>query len=203
MFQQLALEVLAALRGSEAYTLLFLLTATAGIGAPWAQEIVLLAGAELALRPGGLNALAFAALAWLAILAGDALSVWIGHRYGARWVRRPWAARFVPPRRLPGLEEGMRRHAAPLSFVTRFLPGQRGTIFFIAGALRMPWRPFLAADALAALIQVALAQVGVRSLGWEWQAFRGGVESADNVLTLGLVAVLVVWWIGAWKSERR
>jgi len=197
VLQQLALEVLATLRGGEAWTLLFLLTATAGMGAPWAQEIVLLAGAGLALRPGGMNALAFAVLAWLAILAGDAFSVWIGHRYGARWVRRPWAARFVPPQRLPGLQEGMRRYAAPVSFVTRFLPGQRGTIFFIAGSLRMPWRPFLAADALAALIQVALAQVGARALGWQWPAFSAPVESADNVLTLVLVGVLLVWWIRA------
>ncbi|GAB3651528.1 DedA family protein [Ramlibacter alkalitolerans] len=196
------LEVLSTLHGSAACGLLFTAVASAGIGAPWAQDVLLLAAAGLSLHPGGLDAVAVAATAWVAILAGDAISVWFGHHYGARWVRRPWAARFVPPQRLPGLEEGMLRHAALLSFVTRFLPGQRATLYFLFGSLRMPWQPFLAADALAALIQVAVAQVGMRSFGWNWPAFVGPVESADNVLTLALVGVLVVWWMGARRGER-
>src|SRR6185369_680750 len=186
VFQQIFLDLLATLHGGPACAMLFLLVAGGGLGAPWAQDIILLAAAGLGLRAGGLDPVVVAATAWLAILAGDALSVWFGHRYGARWVRRPWAGRFVPPQRLPGLEEGMRRHAAMLSFVTRFLPGQRGTLFFLFGSLRMPWRPFLAADALAAVIQVAIAQVGTRSFGWSWQAFIAPVEAADNVLTLAL-----------------
>jgi membrane-associated protein len=202
MLQQIALDVLATLHGGPAYGLLFLLVASAGIGAPWAQDILLLAAAGLGLHAGGLDPLAIAATAWLAILAGDALSVWFGHRYGARWVRRPWAARFVPPQRLPGLEEGTRRHAALLSFVTRFLPGQRATLYFIFGSLRLPWQPFLAADALAALIQVGVAQVGTRSLGWNWQAFAGPVDGADTVLTIALIVVLVAWWIRARKIQR-
>ncbi|MEJ8838232.1 DedA family protein [Ramlibacter sp. AN1133] len=202
MFQQIALDLLASLHGGPAYAVLFLFVAAGGLGAPWAQDIVLLAAAGLGLRSGGLDPVAVAATAWLAILAGDALSVWFGHHYGARWVRRPWAARFVPPQRLPGLEEGMRRHAATMSFVTRFLPGQRGTLFFIFGSLRMPWKAFLAADALAALIQVALAQVGTRSFGWSWQASIAPVEVADNVLTLVLVVVLVGWWMRARRSAR-
>jgi membrane protein DedA with SNARE-associated domain len=195
VLQQLALDLLATLHGLPGYALLFALVASAGLGAPWAQDIILLAGAGLGLQAQGLSPLAIAVTAWLAILTGDALSVWFGHAYGARWVRRPWAARFVPPQRLPGLEEGMRRHAAVLSFVTRFLPGQRGTLFFLFGSLRMPWAPFLAADALAALVQVALAQVGTRSFGWTWQRFNGPVDSIDTVLTTVLVVVLVVWWL--------
>ena len=201
MLQQIALDVLATLHGGAGYALLFMLVATAGLGAPWAQDIVLLAAVALGPPAGGLHPAAVALVAWSAILAGDALSVWFGHHYGARWVRRPWAARFVPPARLPGLEDGMRRHAAVLSFITRFLPGQRGTLYFIFGSLRMPWQPFLAADAVAALIQVGIAQVGTRSLGWDWRAFSAPVEAADNVLTLAVVVVLVVWWMGARRGR--
>jgi membrane protein DedA with SNARE-associated domain len=202
VFQELALGLLPSLHGPAGYALLFLLVASAGLGAPWAQDVVLLAAAESAWRSGGPQPLVVAATAWAAILAGDALSVWFGHRYGARWVRRPWAARFVPPQRLPGLEEGMHRHAALLTFVTRFLPGQRGTLFFIFGSLRMPWRPFLMAEALAALVQVAIAQVGTRAFGWSWQGFSAPVEAADNVLTLALVLGLVAWWVRARTGER-
>ena len=201
MFQELSLGLLTSLHGPHAHELIFLLVALGGIGAPWAQDIVLLAAAGLTVQPGGLNPLAVAATAWLAIVAGDAVSVWCGHRYGARWVRRPWAARFVPPQRLPGLEEGARRHAEPLSFITRFLPGQRATVFFLAGSLRMPWRPFLLADGAAALLQVGLMLFAARSLGWTWQAKGGGFESADDWLTMALAIALVVWWIRARRAS--
>ena len=182
--------------------MLFLLVAAAGLGAPWAQDVLLLAGAGSAWMAGGMQPLAVAATAWSAILAADALSVWVGHRYGARWVRRPWAARFVPPQRLPGLEEGMRSHAALLSFVTRFLPGQRGTLFFLFGSLRMPWRPFLAGNALAALVQVGAALVGTRAFGWRWQAFDAPVATADMVLTFALALGLGAWWVRARRMQR-
>jgi membrane protein DedA with SNARE-associated domain len=201
VFQELVIDLLGSLHGPPAHALLFLLVALAGIGAPWAQDVVLLAAAALTVQAGGLHPLAMAATAWLAIVAGDALSVWFGHHYGARWVRRPWAARFVPPQRLPGLEEGARRHAEPLSFVTRFLPGQRATVFFLAGSLRMPWRPFLLADGAAALLQVGLWLFAARSLGWTWQGMRGAFERADDWLTLGLVVVLVVWWLRARRVQ--
>lgn len=195
------IDLFATLHGAGAHGLLFLLLALAGIGAPWAQELVLLAAAGLTLQSGGLHPLAVAVTAPLGMLAGDAISVALGEHYGARWIRRPWAARLVPPHRLPGLEEGMRRHATLASFVTRFLPGQRGTLFFIAGALRVPWRPFLVADGLAALVQVTLALFAARVLGWRWQALRLPLERADDVLTVALVAALVAWWLRARRPD--
>jgi membrane-associated protein len=202
LFQELSLDLLASLHGPAAHALLFLLVACAGIGAPWVQDIVLLAAAGLTLQAGGLHPILAAATAWLGIMAGDALSVWFGHRYGARWVRRPWAARFVPPQRLPGLEEGMARHAALFSFVTRFLPGQRGTLFFIAGSLRLPWRPFLAANSLAALLQVGIIEFGARAFSWRWQSMRSPLEQVDDLLTIALVVVLLAWWLRARRVER-
>src|SRR4051794_18044200 len=106
---ELLLAALAAMHGASLYTLVFLLLACGSIGAPWSQDVLLLA-APTVIAPASLNVRLLIVTAWLALVAGDALSLWIGRHYGARWVRRPWAARFVPPDRLPGLEEGMRRH---------------------------------------------------------------------------------------------
>ncbi|GAB3766740.1 hypothetical protein GCM10028796_26540 [Ramlibacter monticola] len=203
MFQQLVIDLLGAQHGAAAYGLLFLLLAVAGIGAPWAQDLVLLAAAGLTLQPGGLHPLAMAASAWAGMLAGDVTSVWAGHHYGARWIRRPWAARFVPPQRLPELEEGMRRQAGLLSFVTRFLPGQRGTLFFLAGALRMPWRPFLAWNGAAAVIQIGFFLYAARTLGWRWEMLRAPFERADDVLTVALVVLLAAWWLRARRAGPR
>jgi membrane protein DedA with SNARE-associated domain len=196
LFQDLALAVLASLRGAEAHSLLFLLLAVGGLGAPWSQDIVLLAAAAITLQ-GGLDPAAVMGVGVLGVLAGDALSLWFGRHYGARWIRRPWAAKFVPPERLPALEEGMRRYGALLAFVTRFLPGQRGTLYFVAGSLRLQWPVFLWADTAAALVQVPLFLYGVRALGWQWTALGDAFGHADDLLTLLLVIVAVAWWVRA------
>jgi membrane protein DedA with SNARE-associated domain len=198
---ELFLGLLPALPAIPAYVAAGLLLLAAGLGGIGvAQDILLLALAAFTMQ-GTMQVVPLVVVAWLSILAGDALSLSIGHRYGARWVRRPWAARFVPPERLPGLEEKTRRIGAIGSFVTRFLPGQRGSLFFIAGSLRLPWRSFLWGDGLAAAVQVPLFVYGVRSLGWDWRALQGPVDTADNVLTALLVIVLVVWWLSARKRS--
>ena len=42
---------------------------------------------------------------------------------------------------------------------------------------------------------IAVVQVGTRAWGWTWQGLSAPLEVADNVLTLGLVIVLVGWWM--------
>jgi membrane protein DedA with SNARE-associated domain len=202
LFLDLSLGVLNSLHGFTVYWVLFLLVAAAGIGGPWSQDILLIAAGNV-ISPHDLNPALVMLVAWCAVMAGDAFSLWIGRHYGARWVRRPWAARFVPPDRLPGLEQGMRRIELPFAFVTRFLPGQRATLYFIAGALRMRWFAFLVGNGVAALVQVPLFFFGARSLGWSWPALQPGFGRADDLLTLALLVVLVGWWLRARSAGRR
>lgn len=194
MLLDLLLSVFQTLRGFDAYLVLFVVLFTCGIGGPVSQDVMLLATGAFSLQ-GIVQPVPAMLIAWVALLAGDALTFWTGHYYGARWVRRPWAHGFVPPERLPGLEQGALRWGAPLSFVTRFLPGQRTTIFFILGTLRLPYRTFFLWDGLAALIHVPLLVLGARSLGWSWQRWRDPLDSADNWLTLAVVLVLLVAWL--------
>jgi membrane protein DedA with SNARE-associated domain len=195
VFLEIFLGLLATLQGSAAYGLALFLLFAAGIGAPLSQDVLLLASAKLA----NLQPIPLMLVAWIGVVAADALGLWIGHRYGARWIRRPWARRIVAAERLPALEDRMRRHGAVLAFVTRFLPGQRATLSFIYGTLRLPYRTFLLADGLAALVQVPLFVYGVRSLGWQWQALQPRFDRADDILTLAVLAILLAWWL----RERR
>jgi len=190
---ELVLGYLSTLRGLQAYEAVFLLLFLCGSGLPLSQDMVILAAAGYtlfgAMAPGPLLVVAVAGL-----LAGDALTFWIGRHWGARWVRRPWAARFVPPEKLPALEERARRFALPFSFVTRFLPGQRSTYFFVGGTLRMPWGRFLVGNGVGAIVQVALFMYGVRTLGWSWSRLSGPFDTADNVLT-GLLLIALAGWL--------
>lgn len=186
---------LQSLQGTAAYELLFVLLFLCGIGAPISQDILLLAAATLPLA-----AVPLLVVAWLGLLAGDALTFYLGHHYGARWVRRPWAARFVPPDRLPAMEAFMRRFGAPFTLVTRFLPGQRNTLFFVAGTLRLPYRTFFLWDGVAAALHVAVLVYGARALGWRWQSLQAPFSRADDVLTAALVLVLFALWL---RGRRR
>lgn len=193
MFLDIVLDVLGSLHGGSAYFLLFVLVAAAGVGAPLAQDVLLLAASALTLQ-GGLQLLPMVVVAWCGVLAGDVLTFFTGHHYGARWVRRPWAARWVPPDCLPAAEALMRRWGAGFCFVTRWLPGQRALLFFVAGTLRLPYRPFLVADAMAAALQLAVLVYGARTLGWRWQALREPIGRADDVLTgLAVLCLLALW----------
>jgi membrane-associated protein len=194
MFFDIMLVLLQSLHGLPVYAMVFAVLLLSGIGAPWGQDAMLLAVASFAMQRG-MDPVALTLAAWVAIVAGDALSVFLGHRYGTRWVRRPWAASFVPRQDLPALEARTRQVGPWLSFVTRFLPGQRGTIFFLAGTLRLPWRAFFIGNGLAAAVQVPLYVVGVRSLGWRWQDLRSPFEWADNLLTIALLGVLLAAWL--------
>jgi membrane protein DedA with SNARE-associated domain len=194
----LFLTFLGSLHGLALYALVFTGLFGAGIGAPLSQDVLLLLAAGLTLQ-GELQALPLMLAAWAALLAADALTFWTGRYYGARWIRQPWARGIVAPERLPALQAWMQRWGAVLAFVTRFLPGQRGTLYFIAGTLRLSWGRLLLWDGLAALLEVPLVLYGVRSLGWQWQRWQVPVDHADDLLTLGLVIVLLL----AWSRERR
>ncbi|NML45373.1 hypothetical protein HHL11_16585 [Ramlibacter sp. G-1-2-2] len=171
----------------------FLVLFGAGMGLPLSQDLMLLAAAPLTLM-GVLPPLKLVALAWVALLAGDAVTFWTGRYFGARWIRLPWAQRGVPPAALQRLEEGTRRRGPLLAFLARFLPGQRATLYFAYGTLHMPWRQFLAFDALAAAIHVPLLVYGVRLLHWRWEAWQAPLDHIDDALTLALIALVFFWY---------
>ena len=186
MFLDIVLSVLATLRGGDAYFLLFALLFACGIAGPISEDALLLAAATFGSQ-GGMQPFAMMLVAWLGLMAGDTLTFWTGRGWGARWIRRPWAQRFVPPERLPGLEAGVRRWGPVLAFITRFLPGQRTTLFFVFNGVAAP-------------IYAPVLVFGVRLLGWDWQRWRGPLESVDNGLTLLSVVVIVGW---CWSAGRR
>lgn len=85
----------------------------------------------------------------LGAFIGDNLSYWLGRSIGD-----PVADRLFDDEkgqaRLEWAEQALRRRGAILIGVGRFIPGGRTVTTFAAGTLEMPYRQFLAADAVAA-----------------------------------------------------
>jgi membrane protein DedA with SNARE-associated domain len=125
---------------------------------------------------------------WLVIIAaalgglvGDNASYLLGRLVGCRV-----ANRFLSRERLRRAERGIRRRGPMLILIARFIPVGRTATTLAAGTLEMPWRRFLAADAIAATLWAIYASM----LG-----YIGGSSFAHNLwkpllLALGMALLL-------------
>ena len=199
MLLEFVLGILSSLRGAQAYEGTFILLLLAGLGIPFSQDMVLLAAAGFtligAMQPGPLFAVAV-----LGILAGDIITFWTGHDGASRLLKQPWAARIAPPDRLPVWQANASRHALPFSFITRFLVGQRATLFFLGGTLRMPWRPFLLGNGVATFLYVGAMIYGVRAMGWTWSRLDAPFDRIDDVLS---AVFWILVFVGLWRRGSR
>jgi len=187
------LAQLALLQGLPAYALLFALLFSCGIGAPMNEDIVLLAAAALTLT-GVMEPAALIAVAWFGLVLGDALVFHWGRRLGPRLFATRWIARIVPPERLAGAQQRVRRGGPATIFVIRFMPGIRTLLFFAAGTLKLRYRTLFFYDGLAAAIELPLLVYGVRFVGGRWQQIMAWVQQFQLWL-LGAVALLVAAWL--------
>jgi membrane-associated protein len=82
---------------------------------------------------------------------GDNASYGLGASLGRRAERRFFSSELAR-RRLAWGRRQLQERGAAIIVVARFIPGGRTATTFSAGLLEMPWRRFLAVDALAAAL---------------------------------------------------
>jgi len=185
--------VLQSLQGLPAYALTLGLLFGCGIGLPMNEDIVLLAAAALTLQ-GIMEPIPLMVVAWLGLIAGDALIFHWGHRYGARLLRRRFFARMLPETRLQTMQATMTRYGPAYIFVVRFLPGIRTALFLVAGMSRMPYRHLFVYDGLAAAVELPLLVYGVRYVGGRWREILASMQQLqDFLLPAAVLAVLALW----------
>lgn len=116
---------------------------------------------------------------------GDNFSYGLGATMGRRAERRFFSSARAQER-LAWARRQLRERGATIVVVARFVPGGRTVTTFSAGALEMPWRRFLAADAVAAILWAAY----IAALG-----YFGGSAFEESLwkplLAAGLVAAAV------------
>ena len=122
----------------------------------------------------------------LGAFAGDALSYWIGHRWGPT-MRGHW-----PFRRYPQLldrgEQLFRRNGTQGIVIARFVGAVRPFVPAIAGMLRMPLKRYVPASVFAAVTWAA----AFLAPGWVLGASYDAVAAVADRLALVLGALLVV-----------
>lgn len=189
------LQFLQTLQGFPAYSLVLGMLVACGIGAPFNEDIVLLAASALTLNHV-MEPVPLLVVAWFGIMIGDALVFHWGHRFGARLLRTRFFARIVSEDRLEIMQNRIRAGGPFYIFVIRFLPGIRTALFFAAGSLKLPYRQLFIYDGAAAVIELPLLVYGVRYLGGNWQEILRLVEHFQNYIVIGIVlaiAAAVVW----------
>ena len=116
--------------------------------------------------------------------AGDALSFWIGHRFGPR-LRVMWPfSRY--PQLLDRGERLFRRHGSKGILIARFVGAVRPFVPAVAGMLRMPLRRYLPMSATAAIAWAAC----FLAPGWLFGASYDAVAAVADRLALALLALL-------------
>jgi membrane protein DedA with SNARE-associated domain len=140
---------------------------------------------------GHLNGPYALACAAIGAFAGDALSYWIGHRWGPA-MRDLWLFRRYPQLLSRG-EALFRRHGSKGIVIARFIGAVRPFVPAVAGMVRLPLRRYAPASAFAALAWAAV----FLAPGWIFGASYDAVAAVADKLVLvllGLFAALVLAW---------
>lgn len=135
---------------------------------------------------GGLSVLLIIPLAALGAMIGDNIAYWLGRKIGHR------VSHFLfrgekGEARLRWAERAIQRRGGILVVVGRFIPGGRTASTFAAGSLDMPYRRFLAFDALAVAVWATYAAMlgyvgGASFEDSSWKPFAASLGAAGLIL---------------------
>ena len=167
------------------YVAIVLLMLVGSVGLPFPEEIVMLA-AGYAAQTGYMNLYGAIIVSFIAVLLGDLVGYYIGHRGGKLFKRLLSQEKFMR------VEKYFERHGSKTIFFSRFLAGIRVFFPIAAGATKMPLKEFLLWDTLAALIWVPLMVL----LGYWFGAFIPAIiqwfRKADLVMGIAFGIFLIV-----------
>ena len=129
--------------------------------------------------------------ATLGAFIGDALSYWVGHRWGPQ-LRSRWPfSRY--PQWLDRGEAMFRRHGVKSIFIARFVGAVRPFVPAIAGMLHMPLRRYALPSLVACIAWSALFLAPGWVLGRSYDAVAAVADRLALVLGALAVAVALVW----------
>jgi membrane protein DedA with SNARE-associated domain len=175
-----------------AYALVALVIALESMGIPLPGEVILVSAALLASRPELAISPVWVAVAGSAgAIAGDSIGYLAGRRWGDRMfdVLGHRFPRQAGPDHLAYAEHVFTRYGVWAVFFGRFVALLRIFAGPVAGALRMPYRRFLPANALGGIIWACGTTAAVYALGTRAQQWLNG--SAWIALAVAVALTIV------------
>ncbi len=191
---------LASLSAGGVYLVLFVLVFVESgllVGFALPGDTVLFTAGLLAAREGSQLSLPVLAIGTaVCAVAGDAVGYWTGRRFGRPWVERR-AGRAA--KHLPRAEEFYRRWGISAVVLARFVPWVRTFAPIVAGAARMPYPRFLAANVVGALLWGS----GLIVLGYVAHSVSWVRHAAYAVAAVSVLATIAMGVAGRRRRTRR
>ncbi len=170
------------------------------VGLPVPGETLLIAAAVLAATTDHLSIVLVVLSAALGAIVGQMVGYAIGWGVGFRLLRRYGRYIGLTDRRMAFGRALFRRHGVKVVFAARFIVVLRTLAALLAGANRMPWGRFMAANVAGSVVWSALYGGGAYLLGQEAKRVAGPVA-----ISLGVIVVVALLAAGlyAHRRERR
>ena len=191
------LDWMASLPPLMLYLVLAVVAAVENIFPPFPADTVVAFGSFLAAR-GEASALGSFLATWTGNLVGAAAMYVAGRRLGAQWIHE----RFGGPEAEARVRAMHGRYGLFALFLSRFLPGVRALVPPVAGALRLPALPSLAAMGIASGIWYGFVTWLSFRAGESFDDFAGSLAGAQRWVTIG-AAIAVVMALAVWLVVRR
>ena len=184
------------------FTMLFL----GGLGFPIPEDVPLLL-AGVAISKSIVASHPMFAICYVGVVIGDQIMYLIGYKFGNRLLGAGQRSPLFPAiteAKVNSIRDGLRRKRLVYIFIGRHLFPIRSVTFIVAGALRIPFLEFLAADMFAALISVSI----VLGIGY----FLGQRLTPEHIqylaheansIILGLVIVILVGLLAHYGWRKR
>ncbi len=174
------------------YVGIFLLLILGTLGLPFPEDTTLMLSGFL-MAHDIIQSLPALIVIYPTLLMTDFLLYWIGKRFGRRVVEHKIFHRIISLNRLLKLEGKFRKRGIWVVFFGRHLLGVRAQIFLAAGVMRMSARKFLLADALSALITMAI-MIGIGYFGGsQIQMIRKDMATINRMIVFSLVLIFLGW----------
>ena len=157
-------------------------------GLPLPGETALISAGGL-VAAGHLTLLLVILVAALAAIVGDTTGYWVGRRGGRALLLRDGFGARHRRHAVARADRFFARYGAATVFFGRWVPGVRVVAAVVAGAARMPWPKFAAANAAGAFAWAATVATLAALVGP-----TGAALMAVAGLTIGGVMLLAAWW---------
>jgi membrane protein DedA with SNARE-associated domain len=182
------------------YVAVLVIVALESMGVPLPGEMTLMAASIYAGTTHHLQIALVILAAVAGAVVGDNIGYLMGRKGGARLLRRYGRYVRLDESKLRLGQYLFDRHGGSMVFFGRFLPVLRIWAGFLAGALAMPWKRFLAYNAAGGAVWATVMGLGAYTLG-QSAARAGGLFG----LIFGAVAMLLMtgMMIGLRRGEKR
>lgn len=157
------------------------------LGLPFPGETVLILAAVLAGSQHDLHIVSVVLTAAGAAIIGQMIGYVIGREFGYRLLLSYGSYLRITESRIKLGQYLFLRHGGKIIVIARFVPVLRSIAGILAGADRMPWRQFLAANIFGALAWASFFGFAAYYFGRQVERLAGSM-----VIVIGVVAVIAL-----------